>query len=204
MCSHEQSCAQWWMIFHEMIEMTGELHLDINIQYPKPKTKNNKTTNPHEDLLEFLNNRFDRDYVEPNVACFFSLQTVAAHGLNLPGSMSGSASWKVHCRRFLCQNSVKQYANVWNHRIPWWRFWNHMKLMKLVTSWAPNLERSSSISPSRTSRPQLLLWRCSVLIFVHWFDDFTPWPLPKGAEYKVHRYFLEAFEQVPKHLGNPR
>ena len=43
-----------------------------------------------------------------------------------------------------------------------------------------------------------------VSVFVHWFDDFTPWPLPKGAEYKVHRYFLEAFEQVPKHLGNPR
>ena len=98
-------------------------------------------------------------------------------------------------------NCMQMYAMVWNHKITWWRFWNHMKL---VTSWAPNLERSSSISPSRTSRPQLLWWRCSVLIFVHWFDDFTPWPLPKGAEYKVHRYFLEAFEQVPKHLGNPR
>ena len=96
---------------------------------------------------------------------FFSLQTVAAHGLNLPGSMSGSASWKVHCRRFLCQNSVKLYAMVWNHKITW-RFWNHMKL---VTSWAPNLERSSSISPSRTSRPQLLLWRCFCFCSLIWW-----------------------------------
>lgn len=40
-------------------------------QYPISEAQNNKTTNPHEDLLEFLNNRFDRDYVEPNVACFF-------------------------------------------------------------------------------------------------------------------------------------
>lgn len=135
-------------------------------QYPISEAQNNKTTNPHEDLLEFLNNRFDRDYVEPNVACFFSLLgPVAAHGLNLPGSMSGSASWKVHCRRFLCQNSVKLYAMVWNHKITW-RFWNHMKL---VTSWAPNLERNSSISPSRTSRPQLLLWRCFCFCSLIWW-----------------------------------
>ena len=113
-------------MFHEMIEIQGNSTWTSISNIRSPKQQNNKTTNPHEDLLEFLNNRFDRDYVEPNVACFFSLQTVAAHGLNLPGSMSGSASWKVHCRRFLCQNSVKLYANVCNGM----KSQNYMKILK--------------------------------------------------------------------------
>lgn len=169
-------------------------------QYPISEAQNNKTTNPHEDLLEFLNNRFDRDYVEPNVACFFSPSSVQWQLM--------ASTCQVQCPG---QRVGKCIAGDFSVRIPWncMQWYEITKLHEdfeiIWNSLHHELQTWKGIHQSVLPEHRARNFCCGdVSVFVHWFDDFTPWPLPKGAEYKVHRYFLEAFEQVPKHLGNPR
>ena len=117
----------------------------------------------------------------------------------LPGSMSGSASWKVHCRRFLCQNSVKLYAMGMKSQ-------NYMKILK---SYETRYIMSSKLGKEfiNQSFQNIAPATFVVEMFLFLFIDLMishHGRCPRGAEYKVHRYFLEAFEQVPKHLCNPR
>ena len=145
-------------------------------QYPTsgPKTK---TTNPREDLLEFLNNRFDRDYVEPNVACFYfsgkngnSLSTcqVQCSGQRVGKRIAGEIRQKYMKYGEMVCNVMKSQNFMMKHLKSYETHDMNSKLGEEFIN-----QSFQNIAPAT--------FVVEMFLFL-WFGDLAPWLLPQRGK----------------------